>query len=62
MFKHSFVILLAYTENFQSDILDPLNLSIVADESDIALGYYTVSGSSDSIAELKNYLSGNTYL
>lgn len=59
---HSFVILIEYEETVQDDILIPLGLSINYDESDIALGYYSVFGTEENIKELKDYLSGKTFL
>lgn len=60
--KHSFVIDINYQENFEDDILRSLNVIILIEESDIALGYYTVIGSEQSITELKQYLNGTRYL
>jgi hypothetical protein len=60
--KISFVILNSESENFQSDILKPLNINIIEDESDIALGFYTVCGSSESISELQQYLYNNKHI
>lgn len=60
--KHSFVIDINYQENFEDDILRSLNLIILTEESDLALGYYTVIGSQTSITELKQYLNGTRYL
>lgn len=60
--KHSFVILIDYEDTFMSDVIVPLDLQILYEESDIALGYYSVFGSEKSIKELKDYLSGKTFL
>lgn len=59
---HSFVILIEYEDTIQEDILKPLGLSINYEESDIALGYYSVFGTEENIKELKDYLSGKTFL
>jgi hypothetical protein len=60
--KKSFVILLEYSDYFEDEVLKPLNLSIVIEESDIALGYYTVIGTHQPITELESYLKGTNYL
>lgn len=60
--KHSFVILIDYEDTIMSDVIVPLDLQILYEESDIALGYYTVLGTEESIKELKDYLSGKTFL
>lgn len=60
--KKSFVILLEYTEHFEDEVLKPLNLSIVTEESDLALGFYTVTGTPSAISELTSYLKGTSYL
>ncbi len=59
---HTFVILIEYEDTIQDDVLKPLGLQINYDESDIALGYYSVFGSEQSIKELQHYLSGKTFL
>lgn len=56
---HSFVVLLQYVNSTISNVLNPLNLKIVQNKSDISLGYFTVSGSAGNIAVLKQYLAGN---
>lgn len=60
--KKSFVILLEYSDYFEDEVLKPLNLTIVTEESDIALGYYTVTGTPSAISELTSYLKGTSYL
>ena len=60
--SHSFVILIQYEDHIQSDVIQHLNLSINYEESDIALGYYTVFGSEENIKELKDYLSGKSFI
>lgn len=62
MIKTSFVIDIAYADSFEDDVLYPLNLAIVTEESDIYLGYYTVLGTEDNIKTLRDYLSGKSYI
>lgn len=57
--KISFVISVAYSEHFEDEVLKPLNIFIYPEESDTALGYYTVFGSEENISELENYLKGH---
>jgi len=54
--KHSFVVLLEYVNLTLEDISD-FNVTLVPDESDLELGYFTVQGTPDSISELKEFLN-----
>ena len=55
----SFVVLNQYAATMQADVLQPLGLQIVASESDVPLGYFTVTGTAGNISLLKQYLAGN---
>lgn len=59
MSKTSFVIDIAHTDTFEDDVLKQLDLTIVTEESDIYLGYYTVIGTEENIVTLREYLAGN---
>lgn len=55
---HTFVVALKHVNSTISNVLKPLGLKIVPNQSDIYVGYFTVSGNSNSIVLLKQYLAG----
>lgn len=56
--KFSFVVLSDYV-NEMFNTLKELNIKVNKSESDITLGYFTVTGESESIQILKDFLNGN---
>lgn len=62
MAKFSCVVLLENVDTFVVDVLETLNLSVIAAESDVPLGYFTVQGTNENITMLKQYLAGAAYI
>jgi hypothetical protein len=60
--KHSFVICNEYSSTMYADVLQPLGLKIIAAESDVPMGYFTVTGANKNITLLKQYLAGSYVL
>ena len=59
--KFSFVVLLDYINQTLED-LNTFNLTLIENESDITLGYFTVQGESESIQNLKSFLNGTNFI
>lgn len=55
--KLTFVVILQFVNQTLED-LKKFNLTLVADQSDINLGYFTVTGTQFDISEFRHFLSG----
>lgn len=59
--KYSFVVLLQFV-NLTLEDLNTFGLQIVEDESDLDLGYFTITGSSFLVTEFKKFIQGSSYI
>lgn len=59
--KLSFVILLPYISQTITDLYT-FGLTIIENESDLELGYFTVEGENQSIKEFKSFLNGSNFI
>lgn len=55
--KHSFVVLLQYV-NLTLEDLNTFGLTLIENESDLDLGYFSIQGESESIQFYKDFLNG----
>lgn len=59
--KLSFVVLLQYV-NLTLEDLYTFGLTLIENESDLDLGYFTVEGETESIQSFKSFINGSEYL
>ena len=61
MDKFSFVVGLQYVNDTIEDLYEQ-GLQIIEDESDFALGYFTVQGTTENLNEFKAFLNGASFI
>ncbi len=59
--QYSFVVLLQFV-NLTLNDLYTFGLTLIENESDLDLGYFTIEGETESIKEFRNFIQGNSYI